>query len=273
MRSVQEGLWKKIGPALILVILSLLTGLEAISQDRLSQALESYDQGMQSDDRNARMQKFRQAERLFQAALEQQEASAALWTNLGNAALQSERIGPAILAYRRALILDPSYDRAKQNLAHSRSLMPEWIPTPNQGGLLDTFFFWHTTVARSTRASLAAIAFAGVSLALSASLLLRVSPLRYLAGLLGIVFITLVASVAMDPANEAYLEAVVVVPDTAARAADSINAPLRFGQSLPSGAELRIIEDRGGWLHIELHNGRDAWLTQSQVERLSPHPL
>ena len=81
--------------------------------------------------------------------------------------------------------------------------------------------------------------------------------------------LALIASVLVDPSRSAHLEAVVTVPEAQVRAADSINAPLRFGQSLPEGAEVRILEDRGGWLHIELQNGRDGWLTQNQVRRVA----
>ena len=63
-------------------------------------------------------------------------------------------------------------------------------------------------------------------------------------------------------------EGVVIGRDAVARAADSINAPSRFGEPLPAGTEVTILEDRGGWLQISLHNGRNAWLTQSQVERI-----
>lgn len=252
----------------ILLSLWLTAPIAAQSDDTLDAALKAYAEGMQSDERDIRIQRFMESERLFQAALSEHGPSAALWANLGNAALQAERPGSAILAYRRALSLDPAYDRANKNLAYARERMPDWVPTPAAGGLLDTFFFWHNTLAHSTRANAAAVSFLGLALFLSASLLLRLPALRYPAFALGLLWLALMASVLADPSRSAHLEAVVVVPEAQARAADSINAPLRFGQSLPAGAEVRIIEDRGGWLHIELHNGRDAWLTQNQVERV-----
>ena len=146
--------------------------------------------------------------------------------------------------------------------------MPDWVPTPTSGGLVDTFFFWHNTLARSTRATVATLSFAGLCLFLAGSLLLRLPLLRYPAFLLGLIWLALIASVLADPSRSAHLEAVVVVPEAQARAADSINAPLRFGQSLPEGAEVRVLEDRGGWLHIELQNGRDGWIIQNQVKRV-----
>ena len=54
------------------------------------------------------------------------------------------------------------------------------------------------------------------------------------------------------------------------RVADSINAPRRFTDALPGGTEIRILENRGGWFQIELHNGRNAWVTASSVARIAP---
>jgi uncharacterized protein YgiM (DUF1202 family) len=31
---------------------------------------------------------------------------------------------------------------------------------------------------------------------------------------------------------------------------------------------VRILEDRGGWLQIELHNGRNGWIIASALERV-----
>ena len=79
----------------------------------------------------------------------------------------------------------------------------------------------------------------------------------------------LLISLTLDPARAARHEAVVVVDEALARAADSINAPRRFAEPLPAGSEVQILEDRGGWLQIELYNGRNAWLTASALERIA----
>ena len=175
-----------------------------------------------------------------------------------------------MLAYRRALRLEPGLERAQQNLQHARSLLPEWVPTPKGAGLLDSFFVWHKTTSTALRANLAALAFAVALLCIAASVYFRVGPPRYVASMAALVWLVLIASLAFDPARAARRDGVVVVEEAAARAADSINAPRRFGELLPGGTEVRILEDRGGWLQIELFNGRNAWLTASSVERIVP---
>ena len=146
--------------------------------------------------------------------------------------------------------------------------MPEWLPTPAPQGVLDTFFFWQRTVSSSARADWAAGSFAASALLLALAYAFGWAIPRYLGLLLAFAWLGWMGSIYLDPDSQALNEAVVVVPDTVGRAADSINAPLRFSESLPSGAEIRILEDRGGWLHIELYNGRDAWLSARAVERV-----
>ena len=242
------------------------------SESWLASGIASYTLGMESPQRDARLRHFAESERFFAAAIEAGAHSADSWTNLGNAALQAERLGPAILAYRRALILEPGNPRANQNLAQARTLLPEWLPVPEPEGVLDTFFFWQRTVSSSARADWAAGSFAGSALLLALAYAFRWTTARYLGIFLAFTWLAWMSSIYLDPNSQAFNEGVVVVPDTVGRAADSINAPLRFGEGLPSGSEIRILEDRGGWLHIELYNGRDAWLTASAVERVGEEP-
>jgi tetratricopeptide (TPR) repeat protein len=236
--------------------------------DFVAQAISTYREAMESTERGDRLERFRRAERLFAAAIEASGGSAELYANLGNASLQAERLGPAVLAYRRALLLEPSLERAKQNLVHARGLLPDWVPAPPEVSALDSFFLWHRSVSRADRLDVAALVFALAMLSLAGSIAFgSVSP-RYLAGLAGAVWLALLASLAFDPAREANREGVVVAEEVLARAADSINAPSRFGEPLPSGTELHILDDRSGWLQIELYNGRNAWVASSAVERV-----
>ena len=234
----------------------------------LEPGIAAYTLGMASNERDERLRHFSEAERFFSAAIQAGADSGDGWVNLGNAALQAERLGPAVLAYRRALILEPGNERATQNLAHARTLLPEWVPVPSPDGVFDTFFFWQRTVSRSARADWAAGAFAVSAALVSIGYAMRLAFPRYLGILFGLIWMSLMSSIYLRPDSTANGEGVVVLPEAVGRAADSINAPLRFGESLPSGSEVRILEDRGGWLHVELYNGRDAWVAASAIERV-----
>jgi hypothetical protein len=238
----------------------------------ITEGIAAYRKAMDSASRPDRVAAFRRAERAFEAAIRAGAVNGDLYANLGNAALQGERLGPAILAYRRALLVDPGNARARQNLRHARTLLPDWVPIPQHGGLLDSFFVWHRSTALATKRLGAAATCLAMAIALGFAIVTRSSVARTAAIAFGLTFALLLASIATDPAREADRAGVIVVDDTLARAADSINAPRRFTDALPGGTEVRITADRGGWVQIELANGRNAWVTASSVARIGAPP-
>lgn len=260
--------WMSCGLALVLVA-SATSGAASTEspavESLLADAIASYEQAQSATDRASRLAAFRRAERGFDAAVAAGASTPALYTNLGNAALQGERLGPAILAYRRALALDPGDGRARQNLGHARSLLPAWVPTPATGGLLDTFFFWHHTLSRSQRVTAASIAVLLAGIGLAGAILSRSSLAAGAAALPAVAWLALVGSLALD-GDPAMRDAVVVAPEVAAHASDSPNAPTLFGAPIPGGTEVEVVEDRGEWLQVQLYNGRTAWVRAAGVE-------
>jgi tetratricopeptide (TPR) repeat protein len=234
----------------------------------LEEALVIYGDALQTEQRDPRLAGFRRAQRLFASLASKGVRSADLYTNLGNAALQAEDMGGAILAYRRALELDANHSRALQNLEHARTLLPDWVPRPEPAGVLDSFFFWHRTVPSGLRELLAACCFAAAALLVAVSIRSGQAAYRNAALLPGLVWIAIVGSLVVDPGGASRDAAVVTVSEAIARAADSALAPSAFSQPLPGGVELRILEERPPWLRVRLANGRDAWLAHSSVTRI-----
>jgi tetratricopeptide (TPR) repeat protein len=254
-----------VGPIGVAVPRAEATDLDARS--RAQEAVAAYDQAMASMDRDARLEHFRRAERLFSSLVDEGYESADLYTNTGNAALQAEHLGAAVLSYRRALALAPGSEPATQNLGHARGLLPDWVPTPPEAGVLDSFFFWSRNTSRASREQLAAACFGSMMLCLGGALYTRRAGLRLAAAASGVLWIGLIVTLFFGPTRDAGHQGV-ISQATVARAADSINAPRRFSDDLPAGTEVRILEDRGGWLQIELHNGRNGWIIASALERV-----
>lgn len=244
----------------------LAAGVAAAAPTALvEEAIASYRTALDTAERDARLEAFRRAERLFSRVAEDVPPNADLYTNLGNSALQAEHLGAAVLAYRRALAIDPDHSRATQNLEYARNLLPEWVPKPAEVGLLDSFFFWHRTLARSDRALGAALAFACAAFLVAGATRFRQSALRNAAILPAVAWVVLVASVAVGSGSRALDEAVVTADEVVARAADSALAPSTLPAPLPGGAEIRVLERRSPWLRARLANGRDAWVPESAV--------
>jgi tetratricopeptide (TPR) repeat protein len=249
----------------VLVGWSTIAASQTPETAQVEEAIASYRAALDTPERDLRLEGFRKAERLFSRIAAGGAANPELYTNLGNAALQAEHLGAAVLAYRRALAIDPDHPRAVQNLEHARSLLPEWVPKPEAGGLLDSFFFWHKTLARSDRALGAALAFALAALLLALAIRFGQAALRTAAILPALVWAALIASVAVDVGDARLDDAVVIADETVARAADSALAPTTLPAPLPGGVEIRILERRSPWVRVRLANGRDAWVAESAL--------
>lgn len=231
-----------------------------------------YRNAEQQTDRDARLAAFRRAALSFRRAIgdvidQGGTPSAAQWTNLGNASLQSEQLGPAVLAYRRALEVDPDHPEARQNLTHTRALLPTWLPRPTSGSALDAFFFWHRTLSQKERAFLAGVAFAIAVLLIAASIRWRQSALRNLAILPLVVWLALLASVFADSGSTE--AAVITVDEVTAHSSDSQYSPSRFANPLPGGAEVTVRLTRNEWAQIVLPDGRDGWVPATALTRVS----
>lgn len=257
------GLWWLAVPAL---------SKAAQPAELLEEAAGAYRAGLDAADRDTRLAEFRRAEMLFaRLAGDDGEGqgggvrNADLYVNLGNAALGAERLGPAILAYRRALALDPDHHRARQNLDHARTLLPDWVPRPEEGGLLDTFFSWSRRLSLGELKTLAAGAFLIAAALLAASIRWRLPVLRHLALIPAAVWLVFLGVLAFRWSAGDEQVAVVTLPEVVARSADSAGAPPRLSQPLPGGTELRVVETREGWTRVRLYDGRDAWVPGSAI--------
>ncbi|MFN2377128.1 MAG: hypothetical protein ABR538_11365 [Candidatus Binatia bacterium] len=239
---------------------------EAAKTPVLEQALEAYRSAQETAAAAERPAAFARAERLFRAAADENSTSVALWTNVGTSALQAEHLGTAILAYRRALSLDPDHRHARQNLEHARTLLPAWVPRPEAGGFLDSFLAWQHAMSAGERRGAAALAFLVAAAMLGGALATGSGALRLFAFVPLVAWSLLLASGLFAGAAS---EGVIAAAETVARAADSRNAPARFAEALPAGTEVTIAEVRGDWTRVVLADGRDAWVARAAVDSVT----
>ncbi len=252
--------------------LSLAGAPAAWADDRalLDEALEAYAAGLDTPERDARLARFRRAEALFAHLLDAGHDTPDLHANLANAALQSERLGVAVLHFRRALALAPGHVRSQQNLEYARTRLPSWVPRPVSGGVLDTFFFWHRTLSRAQRGLAAGAAFLLGCALVGLALRYDSATPRNLALLPAAAWLALCGSLLLDPAAAGRDQAVITAERVVARSADSELAPPLLPSALPAGTEVRIVERRSPWLRVRLANGRDVWVPGSSATPLQP---
>ena len=247
------------------------TAAEQSLERFLDRAVVSYHKGMELTDDDAKVESFRQSRRFLQKIADESGNEAAtpnLYWNIGNASLLSRELGPAVLAYRRALLLDPDHAGARANISHAREQLPAWVPRPDTNALADNLLFFHSSLATEEKSLFAAIAFFMTVTLLALSIWKRWLWLRNLSMIPALIWLTLIASWAIGTAEP---NAAVIVHDEAeARSADNSRAPSRFGNPLPAGTEVTVLEERGPWTQIQLADGRSAWVEAGAIERVEP---
>lgn len=203
-----------------------------------------------------------QAEGLYRELSTEYADRPQLLVDWGNAALMAQEPGRAVLAYRRALLLDRDEVRARRNLSFVRERLPEWLPRPKAGGAVDTLFFWHQGMSVQARQVAGAVAFALAVLLLVPGR----RGLRRVALLPLLVWGAMLVSVVIE--RDAAQDGVIVAGGGVLRTADSMGAPPALGRPMPAGAEVLVKEARGDWVRVELADGQGGWLQASSVERV-----
>ncbi len=236
----------------------------AEAADKLANAKKLYHQAMSERDpakQKQRLRDFNSAAHAYRQLSEMYPQNAALCFDWGNAAFNAKEYGSASLAWRRALLLDPTLSEARANLAYLDSLQN--VAPKDENRAFSSFFFLNDKVSADTRLLWASLFFfVGLMLCIPWRESTR-RILRYLAVLPLVCWAWLLLSVAMAPshANDA-----VVMHETVLRNADNAGAAALM--TLQPGAFVTINDVRGDWTMVVLPNDVQAWVTSSSIERV-----
>lgn len=253
--------------ALLFLALSLQGESGLASTDAESEAARaSYQAALAEDDRVSRTRLFSEAEQQLRRLAAQEDISPELLADWGNAALGAQDLGYAVLAYRRALQLDPTHERSLKNLGWIRDRAPTWLPRPEASSALDSLFFWHNQMSVTQRLLIGAVAF-GLGMLLLAPWPFRYAPvLRRVA--IPVLLLWVAATGSALLADDGSKAAVVVGDSTLLRSADSLGAPATLANPLPAGTELNVLEARDAWVKVALFDGTQGWVASGALERV-----
>lgn len=233
-------------------------------------------QALEAPDRpEAARAAFRAAAQRYRALHDEQGVvSARLFTDVANAyALAGDR-GEAALWYARALVLDPTQDRAQAGLAQIQRELP-WEPPPAPAReLLASLFFWHAGLSFEARRALF-LALWPIGCALAGLALLRGR--RALAGPAAAALLAgaaLGVSLGLSLADEGWRQQGVLLVSAEGRTGDGEVYGLSHTAPLPAGTVVRILEQRlqdgdAGWVHVELPDATRAWIRAGGVARVA----
>jgi tetratricopeptide (TPR) repeat protein len=239
---------------------------------QLSDALESFDRGsaLLHSAPDEALTAFREAGNGFQAVVDAGIENGQLYYNLGNTHLRLGEIGRAIADYRRAQRLTPNDERLKANLRFARSLRHDHIETSGKRTFLRTVFFWHYSWPSRARSLGAVIGFWLFWVLLAIRELSPRVRLGYPAIVCLLVWVSLGASVAMDlHSRSAVTEGVLVANDVVVRKGNGEAYDAQFKHPLHEGVEFQAVEQRGGWVRLELADGSQGWVREHEVELIN----
>jgi hypothetical protein len=250
----------------------------ALTIAQLEKAQAAHDRGiaLRRTDPAGSMQAFRDAAREWEWARQAGAENGALEFNLGNAYLESGDLGRAIAAYLRAERFMPGNADLAHNLAQARGMVSSSFDRGGTTMLVDSVARWWHLVPRGTRTALAWscwLAFGGI---VAARALAGARPTHGVAGaawrtafwaMLGgwILFGgTLLADAALAATRP---RAVLLEAGTTLRKGNGDGFEPAFVETLGPGVECTVLEERPGWLRLELPDGRSGWVRSNQAER------
>jgi len=253
---------------------SYAAGGERLSRDQLYALLNEANTTFQqanaaAKDATRASELYAKAILLYEKIVDQGHiANAKLYYNLGNAYFLADDIGRAILNYRRALQLDSSDVNVRNNLAFARSQRLDKVSVQTERRVLETLFFWHYDFSLKTKFFLACLIFGVLCLAATLIVWLGRSPVTSTTGILAaVLWLCLTTSVVVETGRrDAVVFGVVTASEIIARQGDGPNYPPRFKDPLHAVTEFELLEQRPGWLHIELSDGSDAWVPDTAAE-------
>ncbi|MSQ90038.1 MAG: SH3 domain-containing protein [Phycisphaerales bacterium] len=205
----------------------------------------------------------------FQLAADQGARSGEVYFNLGNALVQSGKVGEGIGAFLEADRLLPGDPRISTNLAHARTLVARAVAAPRSVGWIDraaASWNWlsldgRRTVSLSLWIALWVVVTGGLWFGWRASMAWRSATFALAA--ICVVFST---TVIIDTLRHAINRPGVIVDDSVVvRKGNGEGFTPSFNDPLPQGVEFTLIEARPGWYHIRLSDGLAGWVKSSQA--------
>lgn len=255
---------KSVSGAAALVLLLMLAPMSSFAEDTetlWNEGVQAYSESRWGD-----------AVQSWQSILASGVESPALYCNIADAFFKDGDIAHAILNYERALKIDPSHKDARYNLEYARSLTQDKIEA------VPEFFVevWGRKACWLLPSDVWAVLFVILLAGAAAMLLVYLLSHRTAArkvGFFSSLAILLAAIVCLDFAfwqrtdyrNDS--AAIVMKAVCAAKSSPGASSSVDLFV-LHEGTKVKIEDEVGEWLEVELADGRQGWISASDVDRI-----
>lgn len=243
----------------VLVCLSCLVSVSAFGQESIIKEAETaYTQ-----------EDYSKAIELYESVLGEYGTSAEIYYNLGNAYYKSGRIGPSILNYERALLLDPGDSDIRFNLQMAKQRAVDKIEPVG-----DFFVFkWFQSIQNMGGADSWAnisifcfILFIGCLLLFFFSRWIKVKKIGFYLSIIFLVIIIFANIFAHNQKKEIVNRnsAIVFSPTVTVKSSPDASGNDLF--ILHEGTKVSIKSTLGDWKEIEIEDGNIGWMPSKDIE-------
>ena len=212
--------------------------------------------------------RFEEAAAAYETILSEGFEDARVYFNLGNARFKQSRLGPAILAYERALQIDPADPDVAENLAYANQLIADKVGSPEKpfaAAILAALEkrFGADRAARIFLLFVSIAGFAALPLWFGPRRAFRVA-LRAVVSIalpLGLIFLFITLVDVYQPGRAQY--AVILADSVDGRSTPAGDGTVLF--TVHEGLKVEVRSERGGWINVTLPNGLTGWIESSRA--------
>ena len=214
---------------------------------------------------------YQDAINYYKEILDNGEASAELYYNLGNAHYKLNHGAPSIYYFEKALQLDPTNEDIKNNIEFARNMAIDDIEEVEETGMNQWVNGLISTFSYSTWAIIAII-FSILFVALFLLYYFTYTPLyKRLLFSGAMLFVVLsVLSVIFAFQQQSYIQdnqyAIIFGEEVEVRDEPNLRGDASF--ELHEGTKAKVLEDYQEWARIELANGAQGWVKNSTIRKL-----
>ncbi len=253
---------------LVMLLLPVMRA-ETTPQRLLKEALQEFDAGnaVYRSDRKEAASHYEKAAALMRRIVEDHHiVNGKLLYNIGNAYLLSGKTGMAILFYKCASYLMPRNPQLQHNLETARRRCREKAAPPSLNRAARLLLFWHYDFPARLKLPVG-IFLLNTGILLSLLLMWRSIPYAETARwiMLSAAMVLIGSSLLELHERRHTVEGVIVAREVIARKGDSLSYSPAFEQPLCEGVEFTLLEERRGWLHIQLADGKTCWVPRSSA--------
>jgi len=214
-------------------------------------------------------EKYREAVNDYEEALKSGFAGGPLYYNLGNAYFKNGELGKAILNYSRAARFIPRDADLKANMDYALSRIKGGITIPRRNWAERLLYKLASSFSLDELTIFSAVLYLILSIVIISGVIfrgIRKACARLCVPVLAVLIASLALLYVQFDAVAIRKEAVVTARNTDARFEPTETATTFF--TLNEGETIAVISSRGEWIKVKRSDGKQGWITGSNIEAL-----